>query len=163
MKTIKFFIIAVILIVFSGYTIAQTTHTFNDGLSLGKSSNKKVLISIYIDSDTWCEKMQLVYSAESIKNYINSNFVFVKLNALGSEKCSYNGKQYSSAELAKFLGATGFPTNVFLNPDGTIIKYKYNGEVCNNYPGYVEAQDFEKILKFFATNQYKDTDLSKIF
>jgi thioredoxin-related protein len=163
MKTIKYLIITVFLTVFLGDAIAQTSYSFNDGIALGKSNNKKILVSIYIESDTWCDKMQTVYSAESIKNFINSNFVFVKLNAQGSDKCSYNGKQYTSSELAKFLGATGFPTNVFLNPDGTIIKYKYNGEVCNNYPGYVEAQDFEKILKYFATNQYKDTDLSKIF
>jgi thioredoxin-related protein len=162
MKTIKVLFITSILIVFFGNSIAQNTYSFNDGLALAKSGNKKVLISIYVDSDSWCEKMQAVYSSESIKNYINSNFVFIKLNAQGTEKCSYNGKQYTAAELAKVIGATGYPTHVFLNPDGTVLKYKYNNEVCSNYPGYSEAQEFEKILKYFATNQYKDTDLSKI-
>ncbi|MCX6165730.1 MAG: DUF255 domain-containing protein [Ignavibacteriae bacterium] len=162
MKKYKIILIAGFLMLFFGNSIAQTTYSFNDGLAQAKANNKKVLISIYIDSDSWCEKMQSVYSSENVKNYINSNFIFIKLNGLGSEKCNYNGKQYTSAELAKFFGATGYPTNVFLNPDGTVIKYKYNGEFCSNYSGYVDVAEFEKILKFFATNQYKDTDLSKI-
>jgi thioredoxin-related protein len=162
MKTIKVLFTVWLILMSFGNTIAQNTYSFNDGLTKAKSGDKKVLICIYVESDSWCEKMQSVYSTENIKNYINNNFIFVKLNAQGSDKYNYNGKKYTAIELAKVFGATGYPTNVFLNPDGSVIKYKYNGDVCNNYPGYSEAQDFEKILKFFATNQYKDTDLSKI-
>lgn len=162
MKKIKIILIAGFLMMFLGNSIAQTTYSFNDGLAQAKANNKKVLISIYIDSDSWCDKMQSVYSNDNIKNYINSNFIFIRLNGQGSEKCNYNGKQYTSSELSKLLGATGYPTHVFLNPDGSIIKYKYNGESCSNYAGYVDAAEFEKILKYFATNQYKDTDLSKL-
>jgi thioredoxin-related protein len=162
MKTIKVLFIIGLIVMFSVNTIAQNTYSFNDGLSKAKSNNKKVLISIYVESDSWCEKMQSVYASENIKNYINTNFIFIKLNVSSSDKYEYNGKQYSAGDLAKLFGATGYPTNVFLNPDGSVIKYKYNGDVCNNYPGYSESGDFEKILKFFATNQYKDTDLSKI-
>jgi|WetSurMetagenome_2_1015567.scaffolds.fasta_scaffold93607_2 thioredoxin-related protein len=162
MKNIKILFITGLLIMFAGSTIAQSSYTFNEGLSLAKSNNKKVLIAIYIDADSWCEKMQSVYSAENIKNYINNNFVFIKLNAQGTEKCTYNGKQYTAAEIVKIFGATGYPTHVFLNSDGSVIKYKYNGEVYGSYSGYVEASEFERILKYFATNQYKDTDLSKV-
>jgi len=162
MKNIKILFIVSLLMMFIGNTIAQTTYSFNEGLSLAKSNNKKVLISVYIDSDTWCEKMQAVYSSENIKNYINNNFVFIKLNAQGNEKCTYNEKQYTASELVKTFGATGYPTHVFLNPDASVIKYKDNGEVCSSYSGYVESSEFEKILKYIATNQYKDTDLSKV-
>ncbi|MFA5405261.1 MAG: DUF255 domain-containing protein [Ignavibacteria bacterium] len=162
MKKLKNILIAGFLTMFLGNSFAQTTFSFNDGLAQAKANNKKVIISIYIDGDSWCEKMQSIYSSDNIKNYINSNFIFVKFNAKESGKISYNGKQYTSDELSKLFGATGYPTHVFLNPDGTIIKYKYNGDVYCNYSGYVEAAEFEKILKYFATNQYKDTDLSKI-
>jgi thioredoxin-related protein len=162
MKNIKILFISGLLVMFIGNAIAQNTYLFNEGLSLAKSNNKKVLISVYIDSDSWCEKMQTVYSSDNIKNYINNNFVFIKLNAQSSEKCTYNGKQYTASEIVKTFGATGYPTHVFLNPDGSVIKYKDNGEVCNSYSGYVESTEFEKILKFIATNQYKDFDLSKI-
>jgi thioredoxin-related protein len=162
MKNIKIILVAGLLVLFTGSIIAQTTYSFNEGLALAKSNNKKVLIAVYVDSDSWCEKMQSVYSTDNVKNYINNNFVFIKLNALGTEKCTYNGKQYTSAEIVNIFGATGYPTHVFLNPDGSVIKYKYNGDTYGSYSGYAETSEFEKILKFFATNQYKDTDLSKI-
>jgi len=162
MKTIKVITAVLIFAVFAGNVLAQTTYTFNDGLSAAKKNNKKVLIGIYVDGDSWCEKMLTVYSSENIKNYINNNFVFVKLNAQGSEKYNYNGKQYSSAELVKIFGATGYPSHTFLDSEGNILKFKYNGEVLNSYSGYVETAEFDKILKYFAGNQYKDTDLSKV-
>lgn len=162
MKNLKNILIVAFLIAFFGNSFAQTVYSFSDGLAKAKAGNKKVLVSIYVDGDSWCEKMQSVYSNDNIKNYINSNYIFVRLNGKGTEKYSYNGKNYSSAELTKLLGATGYPTHVFLNPDGTVIKYKYNGEVYCSYSGYVEASEFEKILKYFAGDQYKDTDLSKI-
>jgi thioredoxin-related protein len=162
MKNYKSILIASLVLFFLGNCFAQTSYNFNDGLSKAKSSNKKVLISIYVDGNSWCDKMSSVYSSENIKNYINNNFIFVRLNGQGSEKCTYNGKQYTESELSKFFGATGYPTHVFLESDGTVIKYKYNGEMCNNYSGYVESGEFEKILKYFAANQYKDTDLAKI-
>ncbi|MBI5402278.1 MAG: DUF255 domain-containing protein [Ignavibacteriae bacterium] len=162
MKTIKYILAVFISVVFSVSALSQTSYNFNDGLTAAKSANKKILISIYIDGDSWCEKMQSVYSGESIKNYINNNFIFIKLNGQGSEKYNYNGKQYSASDLSKLFGATGYPTHVFLGSDGSILKFKYNGEVLNCYSGYVDAAEFDKILKFFAGNQYKDTDLSKI-
>ncbi len=153
--------IVVLLAVVTG-VYAQTTYSFNDGLSKAKSQNKKVLINIFSESNTWSQKMDLIYAQDNIKNYVNSNFIYVKLNAGGSEKISYGGKDYTAASLSKFLGATGYPTHVFLNPDGSVILFKYNGESTGSFPGYVEAGDFEKILKFFAENKYTNTDLAKV-
>lgn len=162
MKTTIVILTFCLLSAFAVFSFAQTSYNFNDGLSAAKSANKKILISIYIDGDSWCEKMLSVYSSENIKTYISSNYIFVKLNGQGSEKYNYNGKQYFASDLAKLFGATGYPTHVFLNSDGSILKFKYNGEVSSCYSGYVDASEFEKILKFFAGNQYKDTDLSKV-
>ncbi|MCX6160091.1 MAG: DUF255 domain-containing protein [Ignavibacteriae bacterium] len=161
MKTKIVLTIALLLTVISS-AYAQTSYSFADGLNKAKSQNKKVLINIFSESNAWSQKMDLIYALDNIRNYVNSNFIYVKLNAGGSEKISYGGKDYTAASLAKFLGATGYPTHVFLNPDGGIILFKYNGESTGAFPGYVEAGDFEKILKFFAENIYTNTDLSKV-
>ena len=121
------------------------------------------MINIYSESDSWCAKMDAVYSNEAIKAIINTDFIYVKLNGQGSDKCTYNGKQITESDLAKQFGVTGYPTHVFLNSDGSVIKFKYNGEMTGSFPGFVETNDFEKILKYFVNGQYKDTDLSKIF
>ena len=165
MKNTKFFFILLIagLLVYLNPAFSQSVYNFDEGLAKAKSLNKKVLINIYIEPDTWCSKMESVYSNEVVKSLINADYIYVKLNGQGTEKYNYNGKQITASELAKQFGVNGYPTHVFLNPDGSLIKFKYNGDLTSSFPGFVEAGDFEKILKYFANNQFKDTDLSKVF
>lgn len=159
MKTRIFSLLAIAVLAVSTLS-AQTS--FQSGLDKAKTSNKKVLVNIYSDSDTWSQKMDKVYSTGNIMNYINENFVYVRLNAEGSDKINYNGKDYTSASLAKFLGATGYPSHVFLAPDGTVLKFSYNGESTSVFSGYIDAPEFEKLLKYFAENKYQNTDLGKV-
>ncbi|MFA7361655.1 MAG: DUF255 domain-containing protein [Candidatus Kapaibacterium sp.] len=159
MKTRIFSLLVLAMLAISTLS-AQTS--FQSGLEKAKTSNKKVLVNIYSDSDTWSQKMDAVYSTGSIMNYINENFVYVKLNGAGSDLINYNGKGYTSASLAKFLGATGYPSHVFLAPDGTVLKFTYNGESMSVFSGYVDAPEFEKLLKYFAENKYQNTDLGKV-
>jgi len=158
MKARTFILLIVFLL--AGAVNAQTS--FGDGLSKGKSLNKKILINIYSESDTWSQKMDKVYSNGNISSYVSSNFVYVKLNANGSDKVSYGGKEFTSASLAKYFGATGYPTHVFLGPDGSVLKFIYNGESVGAFSGYLEAGDFEKLLKYFSENKYQNTDLGKV-
>lgn len=155
-------IVIVILLLTTSLTFAQPSFKFDEGLKIASLSNKKVLINIYEESNTWCKKMDEVYSNESIKALIASNFIYVRLNSQGSEKYNYAGKEMTAAELSKFFGATGFPTHVFLTSKGEVIKFKYNGDFHSNFSGFLDVTDFEKLLKYFINDQYKDTDLSKI-
>lgn len=154
--------ITILLLNIFALAYSQTTYTFNDGLSKAKSSGKLAVVAICQPNDSWCAKMESVYSTSSISNILNSSFIFIKLDASGGETYTYAGKQYKACELAKVLGATGYPTHTFLSSDGTILKFKNNGEMNSSYPGYVEAGNFEIILNYFSSGKYKDTDLSKL-
>jgi len=149
-----------ILFLMTGVVSAQTS--FSDGLSKGKLQNKKILVNIYSENDAWSQKMDKVYSNGNISSYVNSNFIYVKLNSNGSDNISYGGKEYTSSSLSKYFGATGYPTHIFLSPDGTILKFLYNGESVSSFSGYLDSGDFEKLLKYFAENKYQNTDLSKV-
>lgn len=157
------FALTIIFSLIVSFIYAQPSFKFDEGLKIATSSNKKVLINIYEESNTWCKKMDEIYSNETIKTLITSNLIYVRLNSKGSEKYNYAGKEMTAAELSKFFGATGFPTHVFLTPKGEIIRFKYNGEFHSNFSGFLDVADFEKLLKYFINDQYKDTDLSKIF
>ncbi|MDD5363253.1 MAG: DUF255 domain-containing protein [Ignavibacteria bacterium] len=158
MKTKSVILVLLLTLVTSVYS--QTN--FSDGLSNGKSQNKKILVNIYSESDTWSKKMETVYASDAVKNYISGNFIYVKLNANGSDKISYSGKDWTSSSLSKYLGATGYPTHVILNSDGSVIKFTYNGESMGSFSGYLDTPEFEKLLKYFAENKFKDTDLGKV-
>ncbi len=156
----KFLVIMAVLMLICHVVYSQTS--FSDGLSKAKSGGKKVIINIYCESDSWSQKMDKVYLNDKISSIVNSTFVYVKLNGNGSEKISYAGKEYTASSLAKQFGATGYPTHVILNPDGSVISFIYNGERMGAFAGYLDASAFENFLKYFAENKYKDTDLVKV-
>lgn len=140
---------------------SQTSYNFPEGLNIAKSKSKIAVVSICIPGDSWCGKMESIYSAGNISGLLNSNFVFIKLNAQSSEVYNYNGKNYKASELAKLFEATGYPSHAFLGSDGSILKFKYNGELHSSFSGYLDTDDFEKLLNFFSSGNYKNLDLSK--
>ena len=161
-KTATMMTIALILAMYSSASFAQS-NPFNDALKNAKDDNKRVIVDIYTDWCGWCKKMDAdSYGNKDIKKIVEENFVFVKLNAEGNNKIKYNGKDMTETDLAVLFQATGYPTTVFLEPDGKIIEYKYDKVTMNNLPGYFKASDYKKILKFIKDGKYKETDLSTI-
>ncbi len=153
--------ITVLLLLFSGTVFSYTD--FENALEKAKTGNKRVIVDIYTDWCGWCKKMDVdVYGNSEIKKIIDENFVFVKLDAECNDKLSYNGKQYTEQELAAYFEASGYPTTVFLEPDGKLIEFKYDKFVMKNIPGYFKAGEFRKILNFIKDGKYKDSDLSKV-
>lgn len=162
MKTQSILKSLLIIFLSAAFSYSQTSYTFDAGINAAKSGNKKIFVDIYSPSDNWSKKMDSdIYSAPSVQSAL-SNFVFVKLNGDGNEKYSYGGKTYSSGELAKLFGGTGYPTFVVLNSDGSVIKFKYNGEEVSNISGFIGADDFVEMLNYFARGDY-GIDLSSIF
>lgn len=136
---------------------------FDEALKLAKKEDKMVIIDVYTDWCGWCKKMDKeAYNNSEIKDLIEDNFIFVRLNAEGSGTSKYNGKQYKDPELAAYFQVTGYPTTVFLKPNGKIIEFTYDKFKMKNLPGYYTAEEFEKVLKYFKNEKYKDTDLSSI-
>jgi thioredoxin-related protein len=141
----------------------KAQYSFNDALKLAKEENKKILIDFYTDWCGWCKKMDKdVYGNSKVIDIIDDSFIKVKLDAESSEKVKFNGKEITLSDLALNWQVSGYPTTVFLEPDGKIISFKYNNESMSIIPGYFSAKDFLKILKFIRDEKYKDTDLSTI-
>jgi len=158
----KFVILLIIIALVAGNSHSQS-NDFEKGLEKAKINNKKVIVDVYTDWCGWCVKMdKKVYSNKEVKELIKEYFVFVKLDAEGLEKIKYNGKDYTETDLAAYFEATGYPTTVFLEPDGKVIEYKYDKVTMKNLPGYFKAADFIKMLEFINDEDYRDTDLSKI-
>jgi thioredoxin-related protein len=160
-KNIPFFILIGTLFIISN--IFGQTSSFNDALKKAKDEDKKLIVDVYTDWCGWCKKMDAdAYQNKGIKKIIKKNFVFVKLNAEGSGSIKYNGKEYTETDLALLFQVSGYPTTVFLEPDGKVIEYKYDNQKMNNLPGYFKTSDFKKILEYIANEDYNDTDLSTI-
>ncbi len=160
---LRYACLLIIAALFSIQSVAYSQLSFNDALAKAKDENKKVIVDVYTDWCGWCKKMDAeAYSNSEVKKIIEDNFVFVKLNAESLNKVTYNGKQYTEQDLATLFEVTGYPTTVFLEPDGKQIEYKYDSMKMKNLPGYFKTDEFKKILKYFKDSKYKESDLSKV-
>ncbi len=161
---IKYTYLIAIIAVFALNMPAYSQLSFNDALAKAKSQNKKIIVDVYTDWCGWCKKMDSdVYDNSKVKKLMNKSFVLVKLDAESLKEVTYAGTQYTEQDLASLFDASGYPTTVFLEPDGKIIEFKYDNVNMKNIPGYLKTDDFRKILKYVRDEKYKDTDLSTIF
>jgi len=162
LKYLRLVMPLVIIALMAGRSYSQS-NDFEKALQKAKKDDKKIIVDIYTTWCGWCVKMDNeVYTNKEVKKLIKENFVFVKLDAEGTNTIKYNGKEYTETDLAVYFEATGYPTTVFLEPDGKVIEYKYDKVTMKNLPGYFKTNDFLKMLEFINDEDYKDTDLSKI-
>lgn len=120
---------------------------FDEGMKLAKQTNKKVLIDVYTDWCSWCKKMDAsTYTDAKVTEYLNKNFVVIKLNAEGNERISYAGQSLSPAEFAQGMGVDGYPATLFLRSDGQAITL---------LPGYSQADMFIHVLSYIGGDHYE--------
>jgi len=122
-------------------------YNFSEGLDAAKKANKKVLLDVYTDWCGWCKKMDAeVYTDAAVMRYLNEKYILVKMNAESAAKVQYAGEELSELELSAEFGVTGFPTTIFLLP---------NGDPITMLPGYVEANQFLDVLTYIGDDYYE--------
>ena len=164
MKTVNYKYAAAFLILFGVFALAYhrteqsiiprpPVHTpivwksFNEGVELARSSNKKVLVDVYTDWCTWCKKMDSeVYTNKEVVRLLNEHFIAVKLNAESAAPISFKGKSYTEADLARQLGVSGYPTTLF---------FDQNSNPITDLSGYAEPDRFARVLEFIGKDYYK--------
>ena len=109
-------------------------HPYNEGMALGKSKNKKVLINFYADWCGYCKLMdQKTFADPTVISYLNEHFISIKVNA---------DKERMVAAIYR----------VNPLPDTWFISEK--GKPIGNKLGFVSAKDLLPILKFISTDSY---------
>ncbi len=120
---------------------------FNDGLAQAKKSGKKVLVDVYTDWCSWCKKMDAnTYSDVKVREYLQKNYILVKLNPEKDGDVMYDGKKFSAADFSQGMGINGYPATLFL---------KSNGEPITVLPGYADADMFMHVLSFIGEDHYE--------
>jgi thioredoxin-related protein len=121
--------------------------SFDAGMSEAKKTGKKVLIDVYTDWCGWCKKMDAgTYSDKKVVDYLQKNFVTIKLNPEKDGTVMYDGKKYSAAEFSQGMGVNGYPATLFL---------KSNGQPITLLPGYSEADMFLHVISFIGEDHYE--------
>lgn len=115
---------------------------WNDGLATASGAGKPVIVDVYTDWCGWCKRMDRdVYARAEVSSYLNQHFVMVRLNAESNERVTYAGHTMAARALAGGFQVTGYPTTIFLRPDG---------EHLVNVPGYLPLDKFMKLVRFIG-------------
>jgi len=141
MKPITFVIIALSCLMLSPLTEATAKDTtqinwidFDKAQKQGETQSQKFFLYFYADWCGYCRKLEkTTFSDKTVANYINNNFIPVRIN---SERMPKVAARY---------GVQSFPDMRFLTP---------KGENIARWPGYIEAEQLLPLLKYIQTDSY---------
>ncbi len=121
------------------------TQAFTDA----KVQHKLVLVDVYTDWCHWCKQLDKdVYPDRNVQKQLHAYFAATKVNAESDASIDFLGTTTSGRQLAPHWSVTGYPTILFLSPDGNVIE---------RVPGYLPAKDFASLLEYIGTGAYRTT------
>lgn len=121
-----------------------------------KKNPKKVFMDVYTDWCGWCKVMEKkTFSNKEVARYMNDNFYAVKVNAEQKDTILFMGRKFgfvpqnraNQFALELLSGRMSYPTSV-------ILEENFQNPIP--IPGYQNVPTMEKILKYIATNTYKN-------
>ena len=113
---------------------------WDEGLREARQSGRPVLVDVYTDWCGFCRRMDReVYSRADVREYLESRFVPIKLDAESDAAAQYEGRSWTYRSLAARFRVTGYPTTVFLKPTGQHVI---------NVPGYIPPERFRLVLRY---------------
>ncbi|MBN1633440.1 MAG: thioredoxin fold domain-containing protein [Ignavibacteria bacterium] len=140
-KNFSFLLFFVIIPLFAySEEIQFETGSFSEVLLKAKSENKNVMIDFFTDWCKWCVELdKVVYTDKEVSKYANTNQINWKIDAEKGE----------GPELVKKYNVKGYPTIVFVDPEGKEI---------DRIVGFFRPGEFLQLMKDFnsGVNTYDD-------
>ncbi len=112
---------------------------YDEALREAQKSGHPIFIYFFIDNCVYCQRMDgQTLVNKRVVDYLKDSFVSVRVQA------------ERSPQLARKYMVRGFPTSFFLTPEGKSIY---------SLPGYLEAEEFAKVLRYIGGGHYRSQSL----
>ncbi len=103
---------------------------FKAAKALAKKQNKLIFIDAYT---TWCGPCKLmsrtVFKEKAVGDYYNEHFINLKVDM----------ETVAGLSLGKKYSVTGYPTFLYLKPDGSLIKKTMGATNSSKFIGYAKS------------------------
>ena len=107
---------------------------YKEGMALARENGKKIYINFHASWCGYCVKMEkTTFKDDTVIRYLNTNFIPIRVDADKEKK------------VANDYGVRGLPANWFVENSGKRI---------GNQPGYLDAKQLLKLLKFVSSGEY---------
>lgn len=156
---IKYFLsLALVLLMGMGFAQDVKWYSIEEAIALNNKEPRKLMIDVYTDWCGWCKQMDKnTFSNSIVATYLNTNYYPVKFNAEQKEDVNIlnetfkyvpEGRGYHELAAALLNGQMSYPSVVFMNEQNQIFHVQ---------KGYVEAPQFDRILRFIGDDAYKNS------
>lgn len=138
-------------------------YSWQEALELNKTKKKKIFVDVYTDWCGWCKRMDSsTFQDPKVVNYMNENFIAVKLDAEQKADIVYQGytmkyvaqgrRGYHEFAYSLLDGKMSYPAFVYLDEDERRITIS---------PGYKDATMMVKELVFVGEDHFKTTTFTE--
>jgi thioredoxin-related protein len=120
---------------------------FGDALRYAKENDKIVFVYVYTNWCSQCKKMNdLTFPDPTVQYYLSTKFVCTKINAESEVQHDCNSQRYTEKQIAQMLEVSGYPTMLFLSPNGGSIM---------GISGYYSPDDIQPVLVYIGEDHYR--------
>ena len=115
-----------------------------EAVAEAKKSNRRILLDVGGDWCIWCHRLDaFIESNDEIKNYLNKNFILLKIN--------YSKENKNEEFLSKYPEIAGYPHYFVLEKDGKFLHSQNTGDLEQD-KGY-SKEKMMAFLKEWALNK----------
>ena len=139
-------------------TLGARVINIDNIITTAKKSDKHLLVWLHKTDCGYCENMrEFTLENETIKAFIDKNFIFVHINVYEKDSVKYQDFRGNGLEFAKEIGYNFYPSSLFFNDEGDMVLSEVGFIDKDKEPN---EERFYKILNFINSKSYEKMNIS---